>query len=49
MKQEHNKEAETVSPVVSIFPASMRYREINANYAVNLLVSLHQIPDVGSI
>jgi hypothetical protein len=47
--QEHNKEAATVSPVVSI---SCKYEiqlEIETNYAVNLHASLHQVPDVGSV
>ncbi len=49
MTQEHNKEAATVSPVVSISSKYERQQGDNANYAVDLLASLHQVPDVGSV
>jgi hypothetical protein len=45
--QEHNKEAATVSPVVLISSKYEKQQGDNTNYAVNLLASLHQIPDVG--
>jgi hypothetical protein len=47
--QEHNKEAATVSPVVSISSKYEIQLEIETNYAFNLLASLHQVPDVGSV
>jgi len=47
--QEHNKEAATVSPVVSISSKYEIQQGDDANYAVNLLASLHQVHDVGSV
>jgi hypothetical protein len=47
--QEHNKEAATVSPVVLISSKYEIQQKDNANNAVNLLASLHQVPDVGSV
>jgi hypothetical protein len=46
--QEHNKEAATVLPVISISSNYEIQQRNNANYAVNLLTSLHQVSDVGS-
>ena len=48
MKQERNKEAASVSPVVSI-SSKYEIQSYNANYACNLHASSHQIPDVGSV
>jgi hypothetical protein len=47
--QEHNKEAATVSPVVSISSKYEIEQGDNANKAVILLASSHQIPNVGSV
>jgi hypothetical protein len=47
--QENNKEAATVSPVVSISSKYEIQQGDDANYAVNLLASLHQVLDVGSV
>ena len=49
MKQERNNEAASVSPVVSISSNYYGIKSYNANYARNLLASLHQIHDVGSV